>query len=121
MLIECAKRYTTVSVIIDGFDECSQDQQGRVTASLLMPICDAGMKVHLTTRDSCLAQLKSVLKGSSISEIKADRDDIKNCLERKIEDRIDKVIKKDLKTDIIETISGQADGMFNLPEKSLII
>jgi hypothetical protein len=121
MLTECTKENTAISVILDAFDECFQDQQARITVSLIKPICDAGIKIHITTRDSCLEQLKSVLKSASIEELRADCDDIKNYLDKKITERIDKAIEGPLKTILMETLSDRANGMFNLSEISLII
>jgi hypothetical protein len=120
MFTECAKEYTAVSVILDAFDECFQNQQARLTTLFIMPICEAGIKIHITTRDSCLEQLKSVLAGASIEEVRADPDDVKNYLDKKITERTDKLIENALRTKLIETISGQAKGMFNLYGMSLM-
>jgi hypothetical protein len=112
MFTECAKEYT-VSVILDAFDECFENQQARLTTLFIKPICEAGINIHITTRDSCLEQLKSVLEGASIEELRADPDDVKNYLDKKITERTDKLIENALKTKLIETISGHANGMFN--------
>jgi hypothetical protein len=116
MFTECTKEYTNICVIIDAFDECFQDQQARVTALLLKPLCEAGARIHITTRLSCVGDLTSVLTDASVEELRADHDDIKNYLNKKITERTDKSIEIGFKTRLIEIISGQANGMFNLSQ-----
>ena len=110
MLTECATKYTAVSVILDAFDECFEPQQRRVAAYLLKPLYDVGIGLHITTRYSCVEVLKSVLTDASVEEMRADCDDIKNYLEKQIQES-GKGINESFKATLIEKISGRADGM----------
>ena len=110
MFTECAEDYTSVSVVLDAFDECFQAEQRRVAELLLKRLCDVGIGIHITTRDSCVEVLTSVLKDASVEEIRADCDDIENYLEKQIEES-DKSINNPFKAKLIETIRGRADGM----------
>lgn len=110
MLTECAKKYTAVCVILDAFDECFEAQQRRVAAYLLKPLHDVGIGIHVTTRYSCVEVLKSILTDASVEEMRADCDDIKNYLEKQIQES-GKGISNPFKATLIDTISGRADGM----------
>ena len=110
MFTECAEDYTSVSVVLDAFDECFQAEQGRVAELLLKHLCDVGIRIHITTRGSCVEVLTSALKGAPVEEIRADCKDIENYLEKQIQKRA-KSIDNPFKAELIKTIRGRAAGM----------
>jgi hypothetical protein len=110
LFTKCSRQFEKVSVVLDAFDECVQEQQQRILESIVKQFSEAGISIFITTRVHCLDHLKVALDRAAVENITANRDDIENFLARQLQER-NKRTSEGFKAELITTISARAEGM----------
>ena len=113
LFIQCAQSIK-VRILFDALDECSDDELGKV-CQLIETFRNANIGVYMITRPHIvdLLQKENCFAGAVyMKNITADRGDIHNVLERRIQEhRVQ--IEAGLAKEIVHTI-GNAEGMYHL-------
>jgi len=107
-LISVSRRFTAVYILIDAFDEVDSEHQPTFL-SLVQRISQNSIKTLVTCRPHLEICREFETSGLRIT-ISADDTDIKEYLSIRLNKR--KQLASGLKTKIIETLSTQADGMY---------
>lgn len=111
-------RTETTFVVVDALDECSKEERKSLVELLKRQLyLDCNVKIFLASRDE--SDLRGILMDSISYRINADdtATDITPFVTAKIDDLIQTRqilhgnVSPGLKKDLIETISGEADGM----------
>lgn len=111
LFITCASQIPPIAVLIDGFDECSEDQQGKLIWKVLRRLHEARIRIYITTRHHVLDNLKKALDGSVIMEIKPNTNDMIGYISSELKQRKHRLDNRFI-NEIAEEISGKADGMY---------
>ena len=110
LFLKCAE-HRKIKVLFDALDECPDDEQGELY-QLIQLLFEAGVGVYITTRPHLVTHLKREFPDAVIDYIRANREDIRGFLERRIKkhSRRDPVTSEFMER-IVAKI-GDAQGMY---------
>jgi len=107
----CAEN-TETYIILDALDECNPNDHRRSIIELLATLRDLGVRTCVTSREFA-EDISFAFSKSTKVKITASEDDMRRLLEIKIASarHMSRLIDKDLKEDIVQTILGKSRGM----------
>jgi hypothetical protein len=103
----CSKFLPAVSVILDAFDECGQ--QDRIIRDVVKRLYLAEIKVYITTRPHLREVFTSNFDKAPIIKITADEGDVKNYIAEQLQAK--NRLTDGFKVEIIQAIGSGAHGM----------
>jgi hypothetical protein len=109
LFITCSESLPAVSVILDAFDECGQ--QDRIIGDIVKRFYLAEIKVYITTRPHLCELFASEFDKVPIIPITADDDDVKNYIAEQLQKPKRKLLTDDFKKEIVQKIGSRAQGM----------
>lgn len=95
--------------MLDAFDECNKQQQGRIV-SILRQFEESEIRVYVTTRDHLSLNLLDGSEAPTVIKISATDDDVQNFIAERLKESMVKISDK-LKAEIVERISADTQGM----------
>lgn len=121
LLSDCFEKFSSVYVLIDALDECANTEVVKILEDLqsLPPV---KMRLYLTGRTHAFEiheirnndQLQSWLKSATYQPIQASNDDIVKYLREELEKRAKGPQLADVRDQIVEKISSEANGQYHL-------